>query len=84
MRTLTLPAFVLAVSGVSLAATGAFAHGGHVGDLAGHSHWVGWAAAAAAAALAAWAAKRRQKAGKASEGKAQDETSGKKPEAAEA
>lgn len=42
--------------------TMALAHGGHVGELAGHSHWVGWAAVAAAAALAAWAAKRGNKA----------------------
>lgn len=40
----------------------AFAHGGHMGDLAGHSHWVGWAAAAAAAAVTAWAVKRGTKA----------------------
>ncbi|MEP3046760.1 MAG: DUF6732 family protein [Roseibium sp.] len=36
----------------------AFAHGGHLGDLAGHSHWVGVAALAGAAlvaGVAAWA-----------------------------
>ncbi|PWV98978.1 hypothetical protein DFR52_104269 [Hoeflea marina] len=37
----------------------AHAHGGHLGELAGHSHWVGWAAAAGAAAIAAWAGKRK-------------------------
>ncbi|WP_394688544.1 DUF6732 family protein [Hoeflea sp.] len=46
----------------------ALAHAGHVGDLAGHSHWVGWAAAAAAAAVTAWAIKRGNKA------KADDDT----------
>jgi membrane protein implicated in regulation of membrane protease activity len=47
----------------------ALAHAGHVGDLAGHSHWVGWAAAAAAAAVTAWAVKRGTRAN------ADDETS---------
>ncbi len=32
--------------------TQAFAHGGHLGELAGHAHWVGIAAVAGAAALA--------------------------------
>ncbi|MEO9527916.1 DUF6732 family protein [Roseibium sp.] len=32
--------------------TSAFAHGGHLGDLAGHSHWVGVAALAGAALIA--------------------------------
>ena len=32
----------------------AFAHGCHLPELAGHSHWIGMAAAAAAAAAAAW------------------------------
>ena len=53
MRTLILSLLVL-----SSAAQNAFAHGGHIGDLAGHSHWLGWAAAAAAGAVAAWAIKR--------------------------
>jgi hypothetical protein len=46
MRTLVLPPLVSV-----LVTQTALAHGGHVGDLAGHSHWVGWAAAAAAAAV---------------------------------
>lgn len=57
MRMLVITSPVLTLAGVS----SAFAHGGHMGDLAGHSHWVGWAAAAAAAALAAWVAKHRSK-----------------------
>lgn len=32
----------------------AFAHWGHLPELAGHSHWIGMAAGAAAAAAAAW------------------------------
>ena len=35
-----------------LAATPAQAHFGHVGEVAGHSHWIGLAAAGAAAAIA--------------------------------
>ncbi|MDP2120480.1 MAG: DUF6732 family protein [Hoeflea sp.] len=57
MRTLVL-SLLVSVSG----AHAALAHGGHVGDLAGHSHWLGWAAVAAAGAIAAWAIKRRAKA----------------------
>lgn len=38
-------------------ATPAFAHMGHVGEVAGHSHWVGLAAALGAAAIAALAHK---------------------------
>ncbi len=38
----------------------AFAHMGHLGEVAGHSHWIGLAAALGAAAIAALA----QKAGK--------------------
>ncbi|GAA0780053.1 DUF6732 family protein [Roseibium denhamense] len=47
----------------------AFAHGGHIGELAGHSHWVGVAALAGAvlvAGAAAWAG-RKAKANKASD-----------------
>ena len=39
----------------------AHAHIGHVGELAGHAHWVGVAAALGAAALAALAAKAGKK-----------------------
>ncbi|PHR19982.1 MAG: hypothetical protein COA37_15870 [Hoeflea sp.] len=77
---------IFAISAVfSVLGTGAaFAHGGHVGDLAGHSHWVGWAAAAAAGAVAAWAIKRGNKA-KASDKETSDEADGgKQPEASEA
>ena len=37
----------------------AHAHLGHVGELAGHSHWVAVGAAVTAAAIAAWLGKRK-------------------------
>jgi len=43
------------------AANSAFSHVGHVGELAGHAHWIGVGAIAVAAALAALLAKARQK-----------------------
>lgn len=53
------------------APVGAMAHGGHVGELAGHSHWVGVAAIFGAAAVAAVAAKLRKRE-KQSEAEAED------------
>ncbi|MEM7067276.1 MAG: DUF6732 family protein [Pseudomonadota bacterium] len=42
----------------------AYAHVGHVGELAGHAHWIGVGALVAAAALAAILAKtKKQKSG---------------------
>ncbi|WP_068311606.1 DUF6732 family protein [Polycladidibacter hongkongensis] len=41
--------------------TVAFAHGGHIGELAGHAHWVGAAALAGAAILAGLVARERKK-----------------------
>jgi hypothetical protein len=43
-----LPAF----AGLLLISSPASAHLGHVGEMAGHSHWIGVAAASAAAAIA--------------------------------
>lgn len=43
------------------APSAAFAHAGHIGELAGHAHWVGVAALAGAAAIAgiaAWAGRK--------------------------
>lgn len=37
------------------------AHGGHLGELAGHSHWVGIAALAGAALVAGLVARKRRK-----------------------
>ncbi|MDJ0612275.1 MAG: hypothetical protein QNJ29_01260 [Rhizobiaceae bacterium] len=39
----------------------AFAHAGHIGELAGHAHWLAVGAAVAAAALAAALAKQKGK-----------------------
>ena len=79
MRTL-----VLSVVLFSAGAQSALAHGGHVGDLAGHSHWVGWAAAAAAGAITAWAIKRGNKTRNDDQDNAEDADADKQPEAAEA
>jgi hypothetical protein len=79
MRTLVL-SLILSVS----SAHTALAHGGHVGDLAGHSHWVGWAAAAAAGAITAWAIKRGTKGKATDQDEADAADTDKQPEAAEA
>ncbi len=41
--------------------TTAFAHGGHLGELAGHSHWLGAAAVAGAALIAGLVALKDRK-----------------------
>ena len=79
MRTLAL-----SIAGSFIFAHAALAHGGHVGDLAGHSHWVGWAAAAAAGAIAAWAIKRGKKSKAAGEDRSGEADGGKQTESAEA
>ncbi len=61
------------------AASGAKAHVGHVGDLAGHAHWVGIAAtvgAAALAALVAKAGKQKKDEGEEAEGEGEDQPEG--------
>jgi hypothetical protein len=55
MKQLQLFLAVLAIPGDALA------HGGHLGELAGHSHWIGWGALVAGAALAALLGKRKGK-----------------------
>lgn len=40
----------------ALIAAPAWAHLGHLGEVAGHGHWIGLAAAAGAAVLAGWLA----------------------------
>ncbi len=62
-----------------LAPSPVFAHVGHVGELAGHSHWVGVAALAGAVLVAGWAALKARKDKKdtdepAEEAKVEDET----------
>ncbi|MGJ8569778.1 MAG: DUF6732 family protein [Hoeflea sp.] len=79
MRTLLL-SLILSVSSAHVA----LAHGGHIGDLAGHSHWVGWAAAAAAGAITAWAIKRGNKSKTAGQEETDEADTDKQPEAAEA
>lgn len=57
--------FAAVALGMSLLSAPAFAHGGHLGELAGHSHWVGVAALAGAALIAGVIAlKGRKGAGK--------------------
>lgn len=46
---------------VGLMPASALAHVGHIGDLAGHSHWVGVAALAGAAVIAVVAAKLKKR-----------------------
>ncbi|KZL19274.1 hypothetical protein PsAD2_02025 [Pseudovibrio axinellae] len=54
------PAFLIGCW--ALSSTAAFAHAGHLGELAGHSHWVGVAAVAGAAIIAGLAAKAKKRA----------------------
>lgn len=56
--------------------TAAFAHAGHIGELAGHAHWIGVAALAAAAAVAAAAAGIGRKPKDARESEADASTAG--------
>ncbi|GLQ35275.1 hypothetical protein GCM10007939_15580 [Amylibacter marinus] len=44
-----------------LSAAPSYAHVGHWGDLAGHSHWAAAAALGAAAAVAVWAGRKKSK-----------------------
>ena len=60
----------------ALAATGAAigpasAHMGHVGEAAGHAHWIGLAALSGAAALAAWIAWQKDETGEDAPGDAE-------------
>ncbi|MDF1607628.1 hypothetical protein PZ897_05510 [Hoeflea sp. YIM 152468] len=79
MRTLVY-SLIFSIPGASLA----LAHGGHVGELAGHSHWVGWAAAAAAGAIAAWAIKRGTRKKSNAQNNADEAESDARPDSAEA
>lgn len=56
--------FALPVAAVPLPA---FAHLGHVGEVAGHGHWLGYGALVAAAAALALLAKQRRREEKAEE-----------------
>lgn len=50
---MTIAPRLIAAGAAFLTAFPAHAHFGHVGELAGHSHWIGIAAAGAAAVIAA-------------------------------
>ncbi|MES0809985.1 DUF6732 family protein [Roseibium sp. SCPC15] len=52
---------ILAGLAAAILPTSAFAHGGHLGELAGHSHWVGVAALAGAALVAGLVALKGRK-----------------------
>ena len=52
---------ILVACGLALAPSAAHAHLGHVGELAGHSHWLGLGALAAAAAAIALLPKKKKK-----------------------
>lgn len=59
MSFLMKPALALGCLGFSTST--AFAHAGHLGELAGHSHWVGIAAIAGAAIVAGIAARAKKR-----------------------
>lgn len=52
---------VLLAGVMGLSSSAAFAHAGHLGELAGHSHWIGVAAVAGAAVIAGLAAKAKKR-----------------------
>jgi len=53
--------FRMAAAGAVFLPASAFAHPGHIGDMAGHSHWLGAAALFGAAALAGFLAMKHRK-----------------------
>ncbi|WP_305987618.1 DUF6732 family protein [Roseibium sp. MMSF_3544] len=57
---MTYRVFLAGFAGAILPST-AFAHGGHLGELAGHSHWIGVAAVAGAALVAGLVALKDRK-----------------------
>lgn len=65
-------------------ATGAHAHWGHVGELAGHAHWVGLAAGACAVTVAALLAKQKKEAEAKEDGEQDEPVDDLEPEAVEA
>ncbi|MCX2724218.1 DUF6732 family protein [Roseibium salinum] len=67
---------ILAGLAAAVLPTSAYAHGGHLGELAGHSHWVGVAALAGSALVAGIIAlkdRKRNKEDEAPEARADDE-----------
>ena len=59
------PALLIGVMGITTSE--AFAHAGHLGELAGHSHWIGVAAVTGAAIIAGLAAKAKKRSAPAEE-----------------
>lgn len=55
MTRFRLPFAAASLAAASFAATAAFAHPGHVEQVAGHAHWLAWGAGAAALAIVAGA-----------------------------
>jgi hypothetical protein len=78
---------IIRVSGLSISAilapTAVLAHGGHLADLAGHSHWVGVAALVGAATIAAVAAKLRGQRGQDNTPDGEETTPDAEPESAQ-
>ncbi|SDR21818.1 DUF6732 family protein [Pseudovibrio sp. Tun.PSC04-5.I4] len=62
----------LALGCMGFSTSAAFAHAGHLGELAGHSHWVGIAAIAGAAIVAGIAARARKRSASAEDGNPED------------
>lgn len=56
-----------------LAANPAFAHVGHIGEVAGHSHWIALGGIAIAGAIALLGVRKKSEAAKAEEEAEQDE-----------
>ncbi len=52
---------ILATAAIAVSPAQALAHGGHLGELAGHSHWIGLAALGIAAGLIALLPQRKRK-----------------------
>ena len=52
---------ILTFAAIAMTAQSAFAHPGHLAEVAGHGHWLGAAALGAAIALGAWAALKGKK-----------------------
>ncbi len=75
----------LLAGAVGFSSSSALAHGGHLGELAGHSHWIGVAALAGAALVAVLAAKakKRSQTGEETSAEAESDTAV-SPEGAEA
>ncbi|MGI3169303.1 DUF6732 family protein [Pseudooceanicola sp. C21-150M6] len=66
---------------MTLAASPALAHVGHLGDVAGHDHWLGAAAIGAAIAIGLWQAAKGRKTA-AAKAETEDEAADEEPQEA--